>query len=181
LDQPILWSPNADTGVVILAAAPGSLIAFPGVLEVSVASGDTAQGFHAIHATKALTSHLFILPGTNPDAPLAALIPLDRDSLSRIEALTRFCFSWQRRPVPPDTRLTRPQRRRLRLMLQAVDGRLNGATYREIARVIYGVARIDDAPWKTSPLRDSTIALVRNGLAMIDGGYRQLLRHRRRS
>lgn len=181
MDQPILWSPNADTGVVILTAAPDSLISFPAVFDVSVASGDTALGFHAFHTTEALTSHLFILPGAKRDAPLAALIPLDRDSLGRIEALTRFCFSWQRRPVPPDTRLTRQQRRRLRLMLQAVDGHLNGATYREIAKVIYGVARIDDAPWKTSPLRDSTIALVRNGLAMIDGGYRQLLRHRRRS
>jgi hypothetical protein len=58
---------------------------------------------------------------------------------------------------------------------------MNGATYREIAKVVYGVSRVDDAPWKTSALRDSIIALVRNGLAMIDGGYRQLLRHRRRS
>lgn len=181
MDQPILWSPNADTGVVILATAPGSLTSFPAVINASVVSGDTGLGFHAIHTTEALTSHLFILPGVNPDAPLAALIPLDRDSLGRIEALTRFCFSWQQRPIPPDTRLTRQQRRRLRLMLQAADGHFNGATYREIAKIIYGVARIDDAPWKTSPLRDSTIALVRNGLAMIDGGYRQLLRHRRRS
>jgi hypothetical protein len=120
-------------------------------------------------------------PGAEPDKPLTAVIPLDRDTLGRIEALTRFWLSSQKRPVPPDTRLTRQRRRRLRLMLQATDGRTDGATYREIAKIIYGTARVDADPWKTSPLRDSTIGLVKGGFALIAGGYRQLLRHRRRT
>ncbi len=49
------------------------------------------------------------------------------------DVLTRFWRAvYGRRPLP-DKRLTRQQRRRLRLMLQAVDGRTNGASYREIA------------------------------------------------
>jgi hypothetical protein len=64
-------------------------------------------------------------------------------------------------------------------MLQATDGHRSGATYREIAEVIYGIERIRAEHWKTSALRDSVIGLVENGLAMIAGGYRQLLRHRR--
>ena len=65
-------------------------------------------------------------------------------------------------------------------MLQAVDGRTAGATYREIAEVMYGRGRVASDPWKSSALRDATIRLVRDGNRMIDGGYRQLLRHRRR-
>jgi hypothetical protein len=65
-------------------------------------------------------------------------------------------------------------------MLQAVDGHRQGATYREIAEVIYGVKRIRGEHWKTSALRDSVIGLVKGGLSMVAGGYRRLLRHRRR-
>jgi hypothetical protein len=66
-------------------------------------------------------------------------------------------------------------------MLQVVDGRTNGASYRQIGEVIYGPDRIASEPWKTSTLRDSVISLAEGGFAMIAGGYRQLLRHRRRS
>lgn len=121
-----------------------------------------------------------ILPGVGPDAPLAALIPLDRDGLDRIEAFGRLYRGLQRLPVPPDRRLTAQQRRRLKNMLRAVDGRTHGAGYREIAEAIYGPASVATYPWKTSPLRDSTMDLVRDGRAMIAGGYRKLLRHRRR-
>jgi len=65
-------------------------------------------------------------------------------------------------------------------MMQALDGRSEGATYREIADAIYGATRVAIDAWKTSPLRDSTIALVRDGKAMAEGEYRQLLKHRRR-
>jgi hypothetical protein len=42
------------------------------------------------------------------------------------------------------------------------------------------VSRVASDSWKTSALRDATIRLVRDGLAMVDGGYRDLLRRRRR-
>ena len=52
---------------------------------------------------------------------------------------------------------------------------------REIAEAIFGVERVASDPWKTSALRDAVLDLVKDGFAMIDGGYRKLLRHRRRS
>ena len=113
--------------------------------------------------------------------PLAALIPLDESTPSRLEALNRFWRALQGRPVPADTRVTVQQRRRLRLMMRAIDGRTNGATYREIATALYGRERVTSDPWKTSPLRDTVISLVEGGIAMIGGGYLQLLRHRRRT
>jgi hypothetical protein len=98
-----------------------------------------------------------------------------------ISLIARFSRAWLKRPLSRDTRMTVDQRRRFRLRLRAADGRINGATYREIAIAIYGAARIDSEPWKTSPLRDAAIAFVEAGIALIDGGYLRLLRHRRRS
>lgn len=124
---------------------------------------------------------LLFLPGSSPQSPLAVLIPLGDDALGHIEAVTRFWQALRGRPAVKDTRITKQQRRRLRLMLQASDGRDHGASYREIARAIFGDARVAADPWKTSPLRDTVIGLVASATNMIGGGYRQLLRHRRRS
>ncbi len=64
-------------------------------------------------------------------------------------------------------------------MLQATDGRMNGAPYRAIAGAIFGDDRVAVEHWKTSTLRVTTSTLVKDGMAMIAGGYRTLLRHRR--
>jgi hypothetical protein len=138
-------------------------------------------GAHGFSENDKLTSQVVVLHGANVDGKLSALIPLDNNTLGRIEALTRFYSAQLGRAIPPDTRLTSQQRRRLRFMIQAIDGRSNSATYREIANAIYGASRVADMPWKTSAVRDSVIALVKDGIAMVEGGYRQLLRHRRRS
>lgn len=65
-------------------------------------------------------------------------------------------------------------------MLQAVDGHTNGASHREIAEVLFGRRDLADEPWKTSSRRFATMDLIKSGLAMINGGYRRLLSHRRR-
>jgi hypothetical protein len=64
------------------------------------------------------------------------------------------------------------------LMLRALDGQLADASYREIAEVLFGARRLEHEPWKTSSLRDTTIRLVRGGLALMRAGYRKLLRGR---
>ncbi|WP_095203508.1 DUF2285 domain-containing protein [Mesorhizobium carmichaelinearum] len=139
------------------------------------------EGLSIAHGEGVAAIRLLVLGDARPDQPLAALVPLDADGLDRIDAVTRLWRALHGRPVFPDTRLTAQQRRRLRHMLQAVDGSMNGASYREIANVIYGAPRVAADFWKTSALRDSTIDLVKDGRAMIAGGYRKLLRHRRKS
>ncbi|WP_299589361.1 DUF2285 domain-containing protein [uncultured Tateyamaria sp.] len=114
------------------------------------------------------------------DTPLVAVIPLDDAGLDRIEAVLRLWRLLQGRPSASDGRLTTQRRQRLRRMLQAIDGHIDGASYRDIGKALYGKSRIAADVWKTSALRDSTIGLVRDGRAMIDGGYRALLRQRRR-
>lgn len=62
------------------------------------------------------------------------------------------------------------------MALRALDGRLAGATYREIAQVLFSPKRIPERAWKTHDLRNQTIRLVQNGFALMRGGYRALLR-----
>lgn len=179
----VFWSPAADTSTVLLTTSPPFLSFDSGLLNASV----LADGFaseHGIFFSHPLDehelAHLFCLPGAATGQRLAALIPLDPDAHDRLQAVARFLRSLLGRSVPPDSRLTPQRRRRARHMLQAIDGRANGATYREIADVLFGKDRVAADPWKSSALRDATMDLVKDGLAMIAGGYRTLLRHRRR-
>lgn len=59
--------------------------------------------------------------------------------------------------------------------LRALDGHLSGASYRVIAECLFGSARLNVEPWKSSTIRDATVRLVRNGVALMRGGYRKFL------
>lgn len=109
-----------------------------------------------------------------PGRPLAALVPLDGALPARLAALARL---WRilggQAPQDPLT----PQRRgRLKTMLRAFDARRDAASYRQIAAGLYGAARVEVEPWKTSSLRDATMRLVRDARGMAAGGYLSLLR-----
>jgi len=54
-----------------------------------------------------------------------------------------------------------------------------GATGREIAQVMFRTGALDRSEWQTSSARHAVKALIRDARAMIAGGYRKLLRHRR--
>ena len=179
----MLWSAEADTSAVLLTHAPAILPTadnlFTELRETNAVSDE--QGVHFLLKASGQTIRLVRLAGVPADIPLAALLPLDPKGHDRIEAIDRLLRVLQGRTVPADRRLTQQQKRRHRHMLQATDGHFNGASYRQIADVIYGIDRIRAEHWKTSALRDSVIGLVEGGLAMIAGGYRQLLRHRRQT
>ncbi|WP_244294077.1 DUF2285 domain-containing protein [Pannonibacter carbonis] len=85
------------------------------------------------------------------------------------------------RTIPPDMRLTRQQRARQRKMLRAFDAHRDGATQQEIAKVIFGVERLSRDDWQMSSSRHAVMSLLRDAHDLIAGGYRKLLRHRRRS
>lgn len=138
------------------------------------------EGTHIAYLTASGRLRLIVLPGLKPDEPIGAFVSLDAQGLDRIQAFTRLWRSLHGFSVPQDTRMTAQQRRRLKNMLRAVDGHMNDADYRQIAEVIFGVERVAADPWKTSALRDAVLDLVKDGYAMIDGGYLKLLRHRRR-
>jgi len=113
------------------------------------------------------------------DAIAVAVVPLSLAGFDRIEAIQRFLSALHGRAIPPDTRLTRQQRARLRRMLRAFDGHRAGATQQEIARVLLNTGRLDRDEWQASSARHAIKALLRDARAMVAGGYRKLLRHRR--
>ncbi|WP_193752817.1 DUF2285 domain-containing protein [Aureimonas ureilytica] len=120
-----------------------------------------------------------------PDAPLdkaeAALVPIAADIRDRVEALLRLQLAGRGRDMP-DTRLTPLQRRRIQRAIRAADAHAEGASYRDIAEALHGALRMArEEDWRSSPLRTEAIDLVKVGLALIANGYRELLRHRRRS
>lgn len=181
LTQSVLWSPAVVPSVLTLAPAPEhlSLGEVPPLSPLDTAC-DSPEGELAFYGGDS-PLQILMMPGSDPTKPVVAMIPLDADMLGRIETLTRLWRSLRGQRPPPDTRMTQQQRGRLRRMIQAADGHMNGASYREIAKAIYGEPRISAESWKTSPLRASVIGLVKGGLDAINGGYLSMLRHRRRS
>jgi hypothetical protein len=178
----VFWLPEEDTGSVILAPAPASLAdSTPLSLPARLPDQDTEHGLHFLHElSNGQRVHLAMPAGASPGESLVAVIPLGMDGFDRMEALARLLASLHGRAVPPDTRLTRQQLARARRMLQAVDGHRVGASQQEIAKVIFRLKPIRRDDWQNAPERFATMDLIRDGLAMIAGGYRKLLRHRRR-
>ncbi len=109
------------------------------------------------------------------------VLPLDDDLPVRAETALRLWARIVGSAANSDREslsLTRQRCDRLVLMLRALDGHLAEASYREIARVLFGVRRLERESWKTSSLRDQTIRLVKGGVALMRAGYRRLLRGR---
>lgn len=179
LDQPVIWSPLANPAVLMLGATPDFLTTSSAAL--SAVPVDVINGPEGAYgACRDGDGQYLILADTSPDAPSAIILPLDDDLPDRLEAVLRLWHMLAAKPARRDPRMTPYQRRRFRLMMQAADGNANHATYREIAIAIYGEDRVRAEPWKTSALRASVIALVRSAITLIDGGYQDLLRHRRK-
>ncbi|MBI1246122.1 MAG: DUF2285 domain-containing protein [Alphaproteobacteria bacterium] len=112
--------------------------------------------------------------------PLAAAIPLGIEGFDRLEAVYRLLAALHGRAIPPDTRLTKQQRARAQRMLRAVDGVRDGATQQEIAQILFDLDRLGRDEWQASSARHAIMSLLRGARTMIGGGYRKLLRHRRR-
>jgi hypothetical protein len=120
--------------------------------------------------------------GIEMDTPITSVIPLDGNFTARADAALRLwrLLTGERYGGPADP-LTPLQCQQLVLALRALDGHLAGATYREIAEVLFGTSRVPTgSSWKTHDLRGRTIRLVRRGLKLMRGGYLDLLRSIRR-
>ncbi|WP_254701432.1 DUF2285 domain-containing protein [Neorhizobium galegae] len=114
------------------------------------------------------------------DRALAAIIPLDELTPDRLTSLARFWAAATGRPVPADPRMTPQRHQRARQMLRAIDARHAGAIYRIVAEHLFPQHKIDAASWVGDPIREITIRLARDGMKLVRGGYRTLLRRPRR-
>lgn len=174
----MLWLPRLDPRVVRLVAdgagSQGSTLAGASVQFDQVAE----DGRHLLIGPPSAPSTAVAPAGLMACAPLAAMVPLDLDTPLRVEAVLKLWRSLTGRPEGrrPDA-LTPMRRERLAQMLRAVDARRAGATRRDIAEVLFGPGRVPaGVEFDDHALRSRAARLIREGLAMIDGGYRKLLR-----
>ena len=173
----VIWAPYALPTVVTLTQTPEDL-----------ADPRLVLGAHSLRSILTIDQDdqivelrgacLRVYKAGNVGGSAAVLLPLDRLFEIRTAAALRL---WRalagRRPGPDLGTLTPDRRNRLILALRALDGRLSGASYPEIAAILFDAAPISKRDWISHELRDQTGRIVRLGFSMMRGGYRRLLLH----
>lgn len=140
-----------------------------------------ADGWHAVLHIGSVEHRILSKQPLTAGTYYAAELPLDRDFEARAHAAAQLWRAMNgRAPGPAFRRLSKQRRERLCAALRAVAAHFAGATYRSIAEALFGEKRIPDRAWKTDHLRSRTIRLVKSGLAFVRGGYRELLRAKRK-
>jgi hypothetical protein len=180
---PLVWLPQLDPATVLLVPATDAFSHSRSLVSLTpIFRRRASDGEHWIVADAEGRFPLLLMGGLEIDTPVASVSPFDPNFAARTNPALRLwrLLTGQRSSRPADG-LTRLQRRQLLFGLRALDGHLAGATYREIAEVLFDEARIPAGPsWKTHDLRGRTIRLVRTGSQLMRGGYIDLLGYTRR-
>jgi hypothetical protein len=134
-------------------------------------------GWHAILPLGGAI-HRVCLPNIPDSGSLFAVeLRLDGNFDVRLRAARRFLSAIEgRRLGTPPIALPRQRRQRFILTIRALDASLQGNSYREIAEGLFAKEQVAGRSWRAHDLRSRIICLVQNGLAMMRGGYRALLR-----
>lgn len=117
--------------------------------------------------------------GALPIRGAVATIWFDPLLEDRLETVRRFAFALGGKTLPPDPRLTSYRLTNLRQTLQVLDGRMEGATYQDVAQAVFNTKPVRATTWKTMPERDAVMRRYREGRKLVEGGYRRLLSRRR--
>ena len=177
---PMIWHPKFLAFGVTLVAAPDYSEArtlSASDIEDARVNLERADGRHVL-IEDSEGDHRLWLPNIWIGDRLAGLVVLDDKFPLRISALQRLHRRLAGRapgPLPKAWQITHRHRWRLALMLRALDGHLDQASYRDIADVLFGAEAVARYAWKTSSIRDQTIRLVKDAVRMMKGGYRKLL------
>ncbi len=164
------WLPAALPTIVTLSKAPASIS--PPSLRLSASMSEILRGRARPQDP---VQHVKFQPYAGAE-PLAALLPFDLLFEVRAGAALQLWRAVTGRSVGPNlSRLPVDRRRRLTLALRALDGQIDGASHRQIADTFFAASRISDRDWISHDLRDRTGRVVRLGVSMMRGGYKQLL------
>lgn len=127
--------------------------------------GDTAHQFWMTDATVGVATSYVVL------------LPLDAFTELRALAILRFWRALVGRP-PGEYAHGLPLQTRSRhiLILRALDGHSDGASYRKIAETLLGF-RGTKADWEADPRKNQTRRLLADGKHYMRGGYRDLLQY----
>ena len=180
--QTIFWAPEVLPTVLRVGwrAAEYSRPYDADVGELSSADLRRASdGWHAVLRLAGGTHRLWLQRLPARSARIVVEIPLDTDFDLQARAAYRLWSAIGRRTLAgPHSSLPFQRRQRLTLAIRALDGHIEGNSYRTIAEGLFGASRIPERSWKTHDVRNRTIRLVQTGLSLMRGGYRALLRRR---
>ena len=181
LDAPVCWLP--DTGAATLTASSS-------YAEVAADADVALDRLTSVQHIVAENDHIQCLLVHSTDCGLALELHGDMITsgpvnltfhIHRVALATAVAPLLARLPSllfdAPRRRIVSARRNLLRGALIALDGRQAGASYRETAVVAYG-PEWATAAWSgpSRALKDHMIRAYDKGLAMIAGGYRQLLK-----
>ena len=166
--------------VAVTALPVGSGATSPPLLDLAAGQVRRASdGWHAVLRIGPIEHRVWSKEPPAVGARYIAELPFDGAFEERAYAARRLWRAMSGRKAGPAFRdLSKQRRERLSEAIRALDAQTAGSTYRAIAEALFGKRRIPDRAWKTHDLRNRTIRLVQSGLALVRGGYRQLLRPR---
>jgi hypothetical protein len=136
-----------------------------------------SDGRHAVLYLRGVEHRIWLKEAPIVAAAYTVELRLDRDFEFRAIAGMRLWRGLNGRPqgLPPHA-ISAHRRRRIAHALRASDARTDGATYWEIAEVLMPAHGIPKSDWGTHEVRDQIKRLVKTGYALVQGGYRALLR-----
>ena len=107
---------------------------------------------------------------------LVGAVVASRDLKSHLRSLERFSGLITGMSAPSNSLLRGAKPQRLGLILRILDGRLAGASYREIAIVLFGRDRVErDWDQSDNHLKNCIRRAAQRGKTLMEGGYRNLL------
>ena len=181
LEQTIFWAPEVLPTVI--PVRPALLVSSHSQVTLDLNDLDDGQlrqgpdGWHAVLYLHGVEHRVWLKETPLVSVTYAVELPLDQDFEFRADAGRRLWRGLNGRPQgEPLHALSPNRRRRLALALRALDARMDGATYREIAEIMFPSERISARDWGTHDLRNRIIRLAQTGLTLVRGGYRALLR-----
>jgi hypothetical protein len=177
----VFWAPEVlPTVIPIRRAVPFGADTRVSLRLSELTAGELRQapvGWYAVLYLRGVEHRVWLKEPPVIAKAYAVELPFDRDFEFRAHAARRLWRALNDRPAGlPLHVFSAQRRRRLTLALRALDARMDGSTYREIAEVLFGAGQIPERAWKTHDMRNRTIRLVQNGFALMRGGYRALLR-----
>lgn len=177
---PLFWQPKLMSAVAYCVARPAdddteealSLLSFgarPQVLQSGLCE-------HLVVSGQGRTANLIVQSGSILRGRFALTFCHDGFATAARHAATVRCLSQLMRGRAPRQATGPPFDHKYRDYLIALDGHLAGRSYRDIALVLYGESAVgmhwtDDTRWMKSRVRRA----VERGIALMNGGYRQLL------
>jgi len=178
----VFWQPSIASDVPQIFAFPvGSLFGagsidlqkVPGLLRALMTPDGSV---HLLYRGDGSAAQ-FCIRGTDLSLPVHLLqdaVPFQEDKGGKECLWTKLVISTRRVLCAPTSRSTNPER--LGFILQALDGRIAGASYREIAISWFGADRVrydwDDG---SQYLKNRIRRAVARGEKLVNGGYRRFL------